>query len=1443
MTLTDVQKSVDTTITGTTLNFTIANNKLASGSINTLLNNYWAGAITGVVIPVAGKNSVLTADHLVYMVNFNIKGFTLYRKTATITGKLDFSIVNNNVEMVLTVNPAATYVFADSFPILSNTPSLTLNQVVMTNSVINISSQTPGLLSFQASLVVNDFFSLVAFILGTAPALSGTIQLQQLNGQSYPVINVNTANLTPVTLGIFKLDLYLSLQSSIVNIFATQVALKTAFIANNFTLPVALPLYGPKQQLLSFNLDKQRTIPVISSLSSLDGFTGGSSQGMITVGLPMGGASFAIDNANVVFDLLSKQLLSTSIAVSFNLGWSIIPGVIELQKIGCAFSIAYPAQPKAANADVLLYANMVLGPVFLQTSVEMPSGILIARLQPGTTVNVNDMISAIAKGVTLPGSDQLIIDELDFTAQVTTRSYYFEAAAIGQLKIVNGLFIDNISFQIEYDNGALSDVALGCQLTFANSGVDLSLQAIYVQGNKWAFSGSTGNGQQIPIGHFIADLVALFGVDAGIPAWLNDATVSNISTSFNSASGDFNFGITTTIPFSNETLEVVLNIAITGTSKVLTGTMTIAGLEFDLVISSDKTVNAFIATFQQTGTSVSLKALVSDLSATLGNDIPDGLDVDMKDAKFVFLNQNGVKQFAIGVDLGASFDLSNLPIVGHELPASLSIGVNSLQVLYSSAAFTATQTGVVNALLPALPATTAQGVQVTGILSIGSLTYPISIGAGSSQASRSLTAATTSPSFKWFNIQKQFGPVQFQRIGVEFSNNILSFALDASIMLGPVTFSVEGLSFGSSISSFSPVFDLQGMGLSYIAPEISILGSILKIPASHLAPGVEFQYDGEVSVIAGTYGLTALASYAQLSSGMPSLFVFAELDATLGGPAFFIITGLMGGFGFNRSLQLPTFDEVQDFPLLAIGSTTDPMDVLAIMEGQKAGHTGKTIQWIEPEAGEYWLAAGLSFSSFEIVQGELLLVAEFGQDLAFAMVGLAWLRLPQSASDDDSYVYLELQMSAVLKPDDGYFCVGASLTNNSYVISKDCQLTGGFAFCFWFGTNPNAGQFVTTAGGYHPAFTPPSYYPQVPRLGYNWVVGNTVTIQGAAYFAITPSCGMAGGSLEILFNSGNLHAWFTAQADLMVTWHPFSFYADISIEIGVSYRLNLGICHKTISVSLGASMDLWGPPTGGTVKVHLNVVSFTVSFGANDPSSENNTALSWSGFKALLPVPADICKIAASTGVFKKLDTTWVARSGSFSFSTQSVVPAGAINVRPMNLTGVTSTHQLQIYYGSNLTDTSKWSITPVNSNMPEALWGQPLKDGNGNFVQSPTTPSANVVPNQFTGYTVVAPPPVPGSNSGLVSIDELLEEYILLPNGQTPQGPLSTGVKPNGDYVPVFKTTSVNDIATTISSSNARNSIFNLLQNNQLYTGSNSNMAVLAANAGSLFSDSPMER
>ena len=78
-------------------------------------------------------------------------------------------------------------------------------------------------------------------------------------------------------------------------------------------------------------------------------------------------------------------------------------------------------------------------------------------------------------------------------------------------------------------------------------------------------------------------------------------------------------------------------------------------------------------------------------------------------------------------------------------------------------------------------------------------------------------------------------------------------------------------------------------------------------------------------------------------------------------------------------------------------------------------------------------------------------------------------------------------------------------------LTEDCRLTGGFAFFFWF----DEGQFVLTLGGYHPSFVRPPEFPVVPRLGFHWAVSDAVVVKGEAYFALTSSCVMAGGRLEV----------------------------------------------------------------------------------------------------------------------------------------------------------------------------------------------------------------------------------------------------------------------------------------------------------------------------------------
>jgi hypothetical protein len=568
-------------------------------------------------------------------------------------------------------------------------------------------------------------------------------------------------------------------------------------------------------------------------------------------------------------------------------------------------------------------------------------------------------------------------------------------------------------------------------------------------------------------------------------------------------------------------------------------------------------------------------------------------------------------------------------------------------------------------------------------------------------------------------IQRALGPLQCQKLGLGWvedtnnsSNDRLSLLFDGGVSFDGLAIDLFGLSIGIPVTApgdFSKYdLDLDGIGLTFSSGDIELSAALLKIPpdATATPPRNFTEYDGEALIKAATFAIAAFGSYAYVpvgDDGYASLFVFAMLDAKLGGPAFFYVTGLAAGFGYNRSLILPDQDAVQQFPLVAAAS--DP-STLGGMPPDPAKALALLAPVVPPERGEYWLAAGVRFTSFDLINSTALLVVEFGNELEIALLGLSWMSLPPPAAPGASapankYAYAELGIEIKLLPSEGVFSATAILTPNSFVIDPACQLTGGFAFYVWFGSSPNAGQFVFTLGGYHPDFSPPSYFPQVPRLGFSWPMGGDVTISGDAYFALTPSAVMAGGGLQILFSSGPLKAWFISQMDALIEWAPFHYELNISVSIGVSCRVHLLFVTVTLSATLGADLTIWGPPMGGKVHIDWSVVSFTIHFGADRvgklpplnwtdddgkgfaqtllPHSSNGNSPQASPMNLMVMAtmeassdaapPSGIYTIVINDGLqttFKAGgQTLWVVRPNHFQFSAMTVFPATEVTIAP----------------------------------------------------------------------------------------------------------------------------------------------------------------------------------
>ena len=549
----------------------------------------------------------------------------------------------------------------------------------------------------------------------------------------------------------------------------------------------------------------------------------------------------------------------------------------------------------------------------------------------------------------------------------------------------------------------------------------------------------------------------------------------------------------------------------------------------------------------------------------------------------------------------------------------------------------------------------------------------------------------------WLDVERSFGPVNIKRIGAAYDNGNIVLLLDAGFVVSALTLELLGLSIGFPIKDFAVSKirpGLHGMSLAYKSGPITISGGFVNVEPA--PAGLNYQYNGELLIQAEGFGLSAIGSFAEFNTQgrEKSLFLFGVLNATLGGPAFFVITGIAAGFGYNRSLTIPTLDALPGFPLIAAATGTST-DLAKAQENQDAVGALKMMdQYVYPALGESWLAVGVRFTSFKILDSFALLTVSFGNRFEIALLGLSSLTMPPLAPPDAAVGFAQLAIIAWYAPDEGVLKVAAQLTPGSYILSKKCHLTGGFALYTWFRDELDksgalvkngfrAGDFVVSLGGYNQNFKTPSYYPIVPRVGANWQI-NSLTIKGGFYFALTPVAVMAGGALDANFESGRFKAWFIARIDFLLYWEPFYYLASASLSLGASYTLGSGATAWTITVHVGVALTLQGPPFGGTAVVDLYVFSVTIPFGSSAPSPH---PLKWDEFKQRYLVPDEdqapanrvalgvnqleddksqgdsICFSRVSGGLIKEMpkgnpaEIDWIVNPEKFEIVTASKIP------------------------------------------------------------------------------------------------------------------------------------------------------------------------------------------
>jgi hypothetical protein len=595
----------------------------------------------------------------------------------------------------------------------------------------------------------------------------------------------------------------------------------------------------------------------------------------------------------------------------------------------------------------------------------------------------------------------------------------------------------------------------------------------------------------------------------------------------------------------------------------------------------------------------------------------------------------GNPAYVLGATLGGVIDLSNLPVVG-KIPGLGDWAIDKLGFFYTNAAlknkddkayFQVPQVSESkNASQPLAPSPAQAVVTKTGFNLIAVFgkkgatnqsplspfgTMNIPVGTGTPPPKQPPSFATTpaqpdSPAH-WIDINKSFGPVSLRKIGLNYGSGeatlgfsagfaVTAFVLDVDQLTITFPLPMPGQEQGNTVS-----FNLEGLSLDIKKGDLEIGGGFLKVVDENV-----LNYFGTVIVKAGAFGFTAIGGYAPDQEVTPktppnakpvkipaSFFIFANISIPLGGPPCFFVTGFAGGFGINRNLLLPTIEELPDFPLLPhnanknfpVGAT--PKDTLTTVLPALA-HIFKD------EPGEYWVAVGVQFTTFEMIESFAMVTVAFGVDFQLGLLGQCAMTLPPE-DKAEPLAYIEIDIIASLNPAIGQFALDGRLTPSSFLFGGLCHISGGFAFYFWFGNSVHRGDFVVSIGGYHPAFAKDQYphYPTVPRLSMSFGMG-PFQMGGESYFALTASMLMAGLRVYAIWESGPLKAWFDAGFDFLLGWAPFHYEADAFVHIGISLDLKLFV----ISLHIGVALAMWGPDFGGLATIDLDIITFTIHFGS-----------------------------------------------------------------------------------------------------------------------------------------------------------------------------------------------------------------------------------------------------
>jgi len=1115
----------------------------------------------------------------------------------------------------------------------------------------------------------------------------------------------------------------------------------------------------------------QYTLPDLSAFDQLLS-SGNPLKNLLPESLFANTPQFTLNSFGFNCDLTTPALESFRISLSSSQAWPIVANHIVLDSLSLDFDVQNPFQ------DSREASGIVRGQLKLQT---ISLNAWVSKYPGGDWV-----LSISSDSIALPSLGELtsFCGDIDFATLLpeglSNNTFTLVLPEI-QVDVSQGT-MEKLSFSLtssddwalpELTSFSLSDIQLAVDLTWGAElvkviqlagtipALDMAVSASYLSDQGWQFTGKTGPTFSFKLGDFVKTYLEKIFSSCGnytaIVAEYTAVAIDGISLDYQTRTGDFSVDLT----LSKDSTNIVISFSSEQGDK----TIAVEVGDFKILASDVGLNKLFVASYvpvKGEGSVDLTKILQEHLPFVTG--IPD-FKLEVSEIFLVYKKDQsgGAAKFLAYLHTNESFTLAQLPVVGRHIPDAQDAAVHLQRVAYLKNITSRDLEDIESYVTGAGELIPQNGLQLSACVALGEIQLVWHVPSRQNSSQQTETSSSP-PGINWLKIQKSLGPLYVNKLGLRFAledEPRIAFVFDGALQSSVVSIFLEGLSVSSSLNGFDPSFHLDGLGIAIQQPPLKIAGSLVKQEVNGIA-----EYNGDVTMAFKQVNLSALASFAQEPDGEPSLFIYGFVGAPIGGPAFFFVDGLALGFGINRKLKVPDVKQLPAFPLVSIACQNINALPGKKMPSDPAEMGADLGKYIVPASGEYFLATGVRFTSFDLINSFALLVTSFGQELQLDILGESTLLLPPSGSKGNTHageVLAEIQLAyeAVLNPEDGILMVNGNLTPASWVLAPACRLSGGFAYGAWF-KGDHAGNFVYTLGGYGSKFNKPSYYPSVSPIAMTWRVDGNILIKASGYFALTPNAMMAGGHLSATYHAGGSHfsvtASFNVGVDFLMVWKPFYYEGDAHASFSVTGSVHL-LFHASVNLDLSANMHFYGPSFSGNARISIHVLfTFHVSVSWGE-GHVDITPLLWSEFTTSFLPPADkVCHITIAKGLEKTHSKPGdsppvvVVNPKELELRVQSAIPVSKAVVTGLpaisgnsnigiNAMGITSKD-----FNTSLTITidgpagnEAFRLKGITKNMPAGLWKSAAKSGAVSPVDLKDNP---LVEDVLCGVELEAPVP-----------------------------------------------------------------------------------------------------